>query len=39
MFFKIRVYGDIKEFMFNISTWEERNGYYMSNKTGNLIYS
>lgn len=39
VFIKIRINGDIKEFMFNISSWEERNSYYMANKTGNLIYS
>lgn len=37
--FKIKVSGDLKKLMFNISNWEERNNYFYNNTSGNLLYS
>lgn len=39
MVFKIKIYGDVKKIMFNISNWEERNNYFYNNTSGNLLYS
>ena len=38
VFFKIKISGGA-QFMLNISTWDERNNYFSTNKTGNLINS